>query len=655
MIPVFLGALAGVCVASWVGMLLMEWEAWSGVPMLVAGLGAFLGTLWWTRAQFPRGHWAIPLMALAASLTLLPGIDTTLMSQDASLYNASGRHLAREGTIRVTDPRLAGMDAVERAALFSLGSFSTGRVSFSRLPGGLVVPDDRATAAIPSFSHLLIVWIAFADWSGGSPAILLLGPLLAFLALWAIGLLAEDQAGWLGAAAALTLLASWMPENFFARFLMPEILTQALVWGGVFVARLANREREEPGGWLLAVLCGLSLGVSAMARLEQIFIFIPALFLCRAILPMRIRILPPLAWALFGLGVAQALFDLMVLPTDYTNRILKVLVLAYSVPVRAVLFLVNNDGHIATPLLRYGLPAMYLLALVGLGFVLRRLEKKSAGLGVRSLSALIGGSWLLLVLLTPGQNELPVLSAVSWYLPKILWIPFLMGAPGFLSLGGLEVVLLLQSLDQVIAGRVSVEQIWAARRLVGVVLPLLALMAASALACRNRRARRLAGVAIVLGILLALPMLSPLVARPLQRGGPSLVREIADAVPADALLVLARPLDWTHLAAAIWVGEGGPVTLVVREKEVKEHQAALRKLLRREAQVYYLTGTFASDAPAPLSPEEEGLLRGWDRIAVQTWNPVFTRLQPEVDGPPTKVQEIRGRLELFRLKPSSHP
>lgn len=650
MIPIFFGTLASLCAGSWVGMILMELDAWSGGPMLGAGLGAFLVTVWWTRHQLVTRHWCVPLLALAASLTLLPSIDTTLLSQDASLYNASGRHLAREGTIRVEDPRLSGMDAVERSALFSLGSFSTFRVSFARLPGGMVVPDPTATAAIPSFSHLLIVWIAFADWCGGPSGILWLGPLLAFLSLWGIGLLAEDQAGWVGAVAALALLVSWMPQNFFGRFLLSEILTQALVWGGVFAARLANREEGQPGAGGLGLLCGLALGVAAMARLEQIFIFVPALFLARAILPIRIRLLPPMAWVFLGLGIALALLDLTLLPTDYTNRIIKVLALVYSVPVRAVFFLVNNDGYVAIPILRYVLPTLFLLGMLGLALVVTRLERRRVGLGIRGFSALIGGTWLLLVLLASGESELPVLSALGWYVPKVLWIPFMIGAPRFLSLGGLEVALLLQSLDQIFAGRVSLEQIWAARRLVATALPLLALMAASALASRSPRLARVAGFTIVLGFFLGIPLLSPLIGRPLQRGGQALAAEIAAVVPAEALLVVARPLDWTHLAAAIWLGEGGATTLVVRESEVREHLPALRRLLRDEQQVYYLTGNFETEGPLVMTEADMNLLRGWERIPAGTWDPVLTRLQSRVDGPPTGLQALRGRIELYRLE-----
>ena len=651
MIPLFFGTLVGLCVASWTGMVLMERDAWSGMPMLLVGLAAFLATVWWTRSRFTTGHLAVPLLALVATFTLLPGIETTLMSQDASLYQAAGRHLAREGTIRVADPRLEDMDAVERAALFPLGSFSTFRVSFSRIPGGLVVPDEQSVAAIPSFSHLLIVWIAFADWCGGISAILWLGPLLAFLALWAIGLLAQDQAGWLGAAAALALLATWMPQNYFSRFLMPEILAQALVWGGVFAARIANRERGEQGELPAALFCGLALGVSAMARLEQIFIFIPALCLARAVLPIRVRILPPLAWVIMALGVGQAVFDLLLLPTDYTNRILKVLALAYSVPIRLVFFLVNNDGYVAIPILRYVLPSLLALGVVGLLMLVRRLEKRTRGLGIRSAAGLVGAVSLVLLLLAPAQGDQPVLAALGWYIPKVLWIPFVLGAAGFLSLGGLEVALLLLSLDQIFAGRVSVEQIWAARRLVVTVLPMLALMAVSALALRNRLVARLAGLAIVLGVLWAAPGLSPLAGKSIQQGGQRLAAEIAETVPAEALLVVARPLDWTHLAAAIWVGEGGAATLVVREDEVEEHRPALRALLQRESEVFYLAGTFESDEPVVLTASEEDLLRGWRPVLVRSWSPILTRLQPEILGPPQRVQTFRGQLELYRLEP----
>ena len=651
MIPLFLGALAGLGVASWVGMVLMELDSWSGGPMLLAALVAFLLTTWLTRSRFGERGWLVPGLALLVTLSVLPGIDTSLMSQDASLYQASGRHLAREGTIRVEDPRLASMDAVERAALFPLGSFSTFRVSFSRIPGGLVVPDETATAAIPSFSHLLIVWIAFADWCGGMSGILLLGPLFAFLSLWAIGLLAQDQAGWLGATAALMLLASWMPQNYFSRFLMPEILTQALIWGGVLAARLTRDERERAAEWPLGVLCGLALGVSAMARLEQIFIFVPALCLARAVLPIRIRVLPRFAAVVFALGVLQAVFDLLILPTDPSNRILKVLAQAYAVPIQAVFYLVDNDGYAAIPILRYGLPSAILLGIIGVVVLVRRLEVRRHGLGIRTLAGLIGGASLVLLFMATGQGDQPVLNALGWYLPKILWIPFLLGAPGFLSMGGLEVALVLLSLDQVVAGRVTAEQIWAARRLVATTLPVLALMAASALAARSRAVVRVAGFLIVLGVLWAAPMLRPMLGQPVQQGGQTLASEIAATVPSDALLVLARELDWTHLAAAVWMGEGGPSTLVVRESEVTEHRPALRQLMREESKLFYLAGRLDSDQVDGLTTEEEALLQGWKRTLVRTWQPVLTRLQPEIKGPPTRIQTFHGRLELYRLEP----
>ena len=177
-------------------------------------------------------------------------------------------------------------------------------------------------------------------------------------------------------------------------------------------------------------------------------------------------------------------------------------------------------------------------------------------------------------------------------------------------------------------------------------------MAAAALAARNRVVARVAGLLIFLGVLSAAPMLRPILGEPIQRGGQALASEIAQAVPNDALLLVAQRLDWTHLAAAIWVGEGGPATLVVRESEVPEHRPALRQLMREESRLFYLAGRLDSDPAEALGPEEEALLRGWNRTLVRMWHPVLTRLQPEREGAPHRVQTFHGRLELYLLEPA---
>ena len=105
--------------------------------------------------------------------------------------------------------------------------------------------DLDETTAYPSFSHLLSTWIAVAVGVGGPRASVALGPLFAFTAWWAIGIIALLDAGLLAALAAIALVSSFLPEHWFARFLMPGILTQALVWGGVAAARLAERQAAE--------------------------------------------------------------------------------------------------------------------------------------------------------------------------------------------------------------------------------------------------------------------------------------------------------------------------------------------------------------------------------------------------------------------------
>ena len=78
----------------------------------------------------------------------------------------------------------------------------------------------------------------------------------------------------------------------------------------------------------------------------------------------------------------------------------------------------------------------------------------------------------------------------------------------------------------------------------------------------------------------------------------------------------------------------------------------MRALLQRESQVFYLAGTFESDEPVVLTPGEHELLRGWRPVLVRSWSPILTRLQPEILGPPQRIQTFHGKLDLYRLEPA---
>ncbi len=644
MIRVVLAPAAALAGTAGGAITLVEATRFAGAPALAAGaLTALFAGAWGSRLHLPRGGLLL-VGALGGALSMLPPIDTTLLSQDASLHRGAGLWLAREGTLAVADPALAALNADERVALFGGGTISARRMSLVRLPGGLVLPDLDTEVAYPSFSHLLMTWVGLAARVAGAGAVGFLGPLLAALALWAVGVTValgvggRSGAGW-GLAAEI-LLALLLPEHWFGRFLMSEILGQALVWCAVAAAAIAAEEARRPLGRRAArgvagLLCGACLGLAGFARLEMVWIFVPALLLARALLPAGRRLLPPLALAVFLFAAGQAALHRTASPTDYGNHLVRQVLEAYARLVWLVIALCRGDGHLAGTLLRLVLP-LVAFGLLAAGFVwVRAVERRRPGQGIRAACALAGGLWLALLYrkgVTPGW---PAARALVLFVPPALLGALALAGRRALPRGGLEIALCLLALDQIAGGRVADEQIWAARRLVPVVLPLVVVLAVRGVGGswidgrRPRSAWRL-GLArglLVVALFAAVRMVWPVLGRQLQGGAADRVRELAAELPPDALVLLAQPLDWTHLAAALWLGEGRR-TLVLRQAGVAGHGAALRRYLDTApaAGVWVVTGA-AGSAAAPASGDEG--LSGFEGLtlsapsAVRRWRADF--------------------------------
>lgn len=660
---------------SWVAMTLTQAGMFSAAVAVLGGIGLAAAVGMSLRGAFDaRGteRW-IALFAFVACWTLLPSVDTTLFSQDASIHRASGRWLAAEGTLAIPDPTIELLDPDSRLTLFSGGSHTDKRTSLVRVPGGVVIPDLDESTAYPSFSHLLSVWIAIAIELFGDQGPRYLGIVFAFTAWWAIGMIAWRDGGLWAAAAVLALLTTWLPQHWFGRFLMPEILAEALVWSGVAASRIAMRAasldgsaeggarategvRPFPRAALAAGgVAGLCLGVATFARLEQFWVFVPALLLVRWFVTPARWVLPPGALAPFLVTAIQGVFHLWWVPTDYGNRIYKSAQAVYLQFVLVLAKLCRNDGYLLAFLLNTVLPIVVLLSIVGLLIWGARLERRTPGSRLRPLVAVTAVLWLVQLYSRGLPETYPVLGSLSWYIPWPVWGAILIGLPTVASLPALELALLLQAADQIIWARVSPEHIWASRRLVSVALPVLALAAArgawgSGFFGRGAAyaGRSLVAVAVLLGVLTVYPVLGV----PWQAEGRRFVAELRDELPEDATVVLVKPLDWLHLASALWLGEGRHA-VVMREPEVRGYDEVLARYLHSlgDRPLYVLAG-------AVLGPEGgdherlEELARlpsdlRLERVSSHVW--AAPTLEVTSDRRPRERVERRAQMHLYRV------
>src|SRR5262249_53120948 len=119
----FLTWTAALAATSWAGISLAELGRFSGWVSLGVGLIAaalIAHGLSGPSAWRPAKSRIAPAAAIAATITLIPTIDTTLLSQDASVHLAAGHWLARTGSFAIPDPLLDGLPEKTRLELFEI-------------------------------------------------------------------------------------------------------------------------------------------------------------------------------------------------------------------------------------------------------------------------------------------------------------------------------------------------------------------------------------------------------------------------------------------------------------------------------------------------------------------------------------------------------
>jgi hypothetical protein len=500
--------------------------------------------------------------------------------------------------------------------------------------------DRLQTTTYPSFAHLLSVWIAIADRVGGDRAIFLLAPMFAATAWWAIGLLALEQGGTASAIATVALLSSWLPEHWFGRFLMPEILAQALLFCGVALAASALSLTE-------GAIAGACLGVAAFARLEQLTIFVPALLLARAFLPSARRLLPRGALLPLSLAVVHATLHLAIIPTDYGKRIARLALDWFGWTWSA---LGGSPQRVGAKVAL----VVTLLTLCGIALYRRRRM-----LLTRVVAALVGGVLFLSILVGQLPKELPALHWLAWYVPLPAWAAVVSGILPPAMPSGMGLALAIEALDQITSPRVTMEQIWAARRLVTVVLPLFALAAGWAIARVDRpRSSLRTGIGTLLvaaAIVQGARRLSLVMGHPLQANGAAFAREVGASIPRGSTVIVAASLDWLHLAPSLWL-ESNLNPIVARRKE--GFVPALDEYLSHHAsgEIFVLAGAVATDGGA-FDPTAFGasLPPGYTLELVRTFSWSGDYLERSEDRPPATLVKHRAELALLRARRSGTP
>ncbi len=281
---IFTALAFGILIIGWPALLLAELGYFSitALGMFWATVVLSLGGWLWRRRRHrgpaPNAAWqvnrweiaALGLWALVAAWLYFRPHEFVLGGADAGVYVNLGANIARTGGILIHDPTLAALDSNLYPAL--LRPLPPSELTPYYLLPAFYVPVIPAGLIIPQFYPLHPVWQAVTYALGGLRAELLITPLWGFLGALAVYFTTRRLWGWRAGMLVLAALSVTALQVWFARYPTAEMLTQYLLWTGVW-ALIAWMDKQEPRG-LWAGLAGAALGQVFLTRIDAYFLLI---------------------------------------------------------------------------------------------------------------------------------------------------------------------------------------------------------------------------------------------------------------------------------------------------------------------------------------------------------------------------------------------
>lgn len=553
-------------IVAWVSLVLAElgwFRVWLVLPVIaLVAVGALHDAVRTGRAAARRGRFTLRAAAGFGALLLLcgaaflPPFEAVVSGGDATVYVGFGRQIAETGRLVFDDDLVRQLPVDLRAELFDNRIRGDATGDYARFPGGFQIPDIGEPTVTAGFSPLFPILTAlFYDLSSMHGA-LYVAPVFATLGVGALLLVAAHFVGWRYAwlAVALTLVA--MPQAWFARLPVPETLAQWLVLSGLLAWVVALRDRAPR--WAFAG--GAFLGLGCFAKVDLIVLLGVALV---AYVAWRLLARPergdlgvryfPYLLVSFGLLLLHNFTHYLVFASHYRPYV------EYLIRTSYLSRLLQASGAI-----QIVVAVLAVLAILGAVMVLlRRSARDRERAGGLALAALVVAYAVNYVATTNGRVD-DTAAWLSWYLSwpllaagggAVLWLMAGRASrdPGATLLVALLLVVGLQYLWNPLEPSVH---IWAMRRFVPVVLPLLMVAISMGLAASLDRVapmfRNWAGAVagLLLVALVARPTLA-LAGEPIWRGAVAQVDEIANRFPPDAVVVASPTLAGTHLSTSL--------------------------------------------------------------------------------------------------------
>ena len=613
----FLRVALGVGAVAWVALLLAELGQLHLsllAALVAAGIIGLVVQTRLARAGRPaapairvgvKGVAAFGAVTVLGAALYFPAYDSFVFGDDASVYLSFGRKVAETGRLVFDDPLLREISAEAREDLFlnRQPRDMTGR--YARFPGGFLIADIDDPDVTAGFSPLFPVLTALfheALPGTGAPPVT---PLFAVLSIGGLLLVGASIGGIRTGLLAAVFLAVSLPQIWFAKYPVPDILAQFFVVAGLLALLAAFRD-ERP--WLAAAAGGL-FGMACFAKVDMIVLLTVTL---TAFAAWRLLGRPAggdrcttYLFAASGVMLAHNLLHYLLFPSHYTRYVEELITTSF-------LFRLLEQSAVLAVLL-----AVVLLAFAALAVAVARwwgltgaLARQAAGF---VLVGLLGAYALNYMATNPGRFPDTVFW-LSWYLSWPVLILCVVAIVWLLRSGiagranqGLSFTLLLigvVSLHYLYDPLEDGDHIWSMRRFLPVVLPGLLLILAAAV---NRAIEWIyveyrTAVTIAAGLLLVGLLGRPSLAvagMPLWEGALDRSAELARIFPDNAAVLVSPELAGTHIQTALAYVHDVDTVLVQEQQPGERLRDVVLDWMARGRDVFFVVGRQGFSFPAP--------------------------------------------------------
>lgn len=563
----FVRLILSIAVSSWVAILLAELGRLSfDTLLLVVGaaslaLGRYLGAAGPQPAAQEK-HRLVSALGLSAALLLaavvfLPPFESVIWASDATVYLNFGHQVAETGTLLYDDPLLEEIPVPSRQELFRNPVPGDVTGLYARFPGGFLIPEVAETRVTAGFAPLLPVLIALAYALLGLGGALYVAPVLAILGVGAIYLVGSRLRGVQAGLLATGLITLSLPQIWFARLGLSEVVAELFVFAGLLALLIA---RESPR---FAAAGGALFGMAIFAKFDLIVVLPLAVagFLVIALWsgPRAQRLRIAHFAIVFSLLLLHNVVHFLVFPSHYRPFIWSKI----DSLIRPFGISTAEWPALAVPLVVISVVAA-VAALAGFAWWALRENHKASRSGAYVLLALMV-TYCVTYLGTSTSHLRETIVWLGWYLSWTIVVLFFLAA--LLELrrewceseaSSLFVLVLLAAagLHYLYDPHEPTVHIWSMRRLVPIVLPAMLLILSIAVAelwkLTSRRGWRWTtpATAVLLVGLVAQPSLA-IIGEPMWEGAIDKTAEVANLFPTGSVVLVGSDLSGTHLATTL--------------------------------------------------------------------------------------------------------